>query len=86
MCKAKDERRGYYPLKRVKPRNRVKKPKVYFQKSLKETKFEGGKQSMSKKIISAILAMAMIVSMSVTAIVGSLGAAAATDYEADRDM
>lgn len=85
MCKAKDERRGYYPLKRVKPRNRVKKPKVYFQKSLKETKFEGGKQSMSKKIISAILAMAMIVSMSVTAIVGSLGAAAATDYEADRD-
>ena len=39
---------------------------------------------MSKKIISAILVMAMIVSMSVTAIVGSLGAAAATDYEADR--
>jgi hypothetical protein len=39
---------------------------------------------MSKKIISAILVMAMIVSMSATAIIGSLGAAAATDYEADR--
>ena len=39
---------------------------------------------MSKKIISAILVMAMIVSMSATAILSSVGAAAETDYEADR--
>jgi len=40
---------------------------------------------MSKKIISAILVMAMIVSMSATVLLSSVGAAAATDYEADRD-
>ncbi len=39
---------------------------------------------MSKKIISAILVMAMIVSMSATALLSSVGAAAETDYEADR--
>jgi len=39
---------------------------------------------MSKKIISAILVMAMIVSMSATVLLSSVGAAAETDYEADR--
>ena len=39
---------------------------------------------MSKKIISAILVMAMVISMSATALLSSVGAAAETDYEADR--
>jgi len=41
---------------------------------------------MSKRIISAILVMAMVISMSATALLSSVGAAAETevDYEADR--
>ena len=39
---------------------------------------------MHKRIISAILVMAMIVSMSLTALISSVGSIAVTDFEADR--